>query len=122
MLTLIKLGLSAATIYVVSEVVITHSKPLIGSLIASLPIVSLITFVWIYYGATAGSSDQTEKLATHSAGVFWFVLPSLPLFLVFSMLIRRGVAFWPALGICCVLTMALYAAMTVALNRTGVQL
>jgi hypothetical protein len=37
-------------IYAVNEVVIARSRPFLGSLIASLPLVSLITFVWIYYG------------------------------------------------------------------------
>jgi len=121
MLTVIKLVISAAMIYVVSEVVIRHSKPLLGSMIASLPIVALITFVWIYYGTTAGSEEQTDKLATHSAGVFWFVLPSLPMFLVFPALLRRGLDFWPNLGVCCALTMVLYVAMTITLRRTGVE-
>ncbi len=120
MLTVIKLMISAAMIYTVSEVVVRHSKPLLGSMIASLPLVTLITFIWIYYGTSAGSGDQTDKLATHSAGVFWFVLPSLPMFLVFPALLKRGLEFWPSLGVCCALTMVLYVGMTLALRRTGV--
>ena len=50
MLTILKLLLSAGMIYAVNEIVIARSRPFLGSLIASLPLVSLITFVWIYYG------------------------------------------------------------------------
>jgi hypothetical protein len=50
MLTVIKLGISAAMICVRSDVVIKHSTPLLGSMIASLPIVALTTVVWMYYG------------------------------------------------------------------------
>ena len=122
MLTAIKLAVSAGVIYLVNEVVIRHSKPALGSLIASLPLVSLITFVWIYHGLKAKPDEQVERLAAHSAGVFWFVLPSLPMFLIFPALLRRGLSFWPNLILCCVITMALYAGMALMLKRFGVEL
>ncbi len=122
MLTLIKLLVSAGLIYTVNEIVITRSRPFFGSLIASLPLVSLITFVWIWFGMQENPVERTEKLAAHSAGVFWFVLPSLPMFLVFPWLLRKGVTFWPSLLLCCVLTMALYAGMAMILKRFGIQL
>lgn len=122
MLTIIKLVLSAGLIYVVNEVVIRHSRPALGSLIASLPLVSLITFVWIYYGMQGDPAARTEKLAAHSAGVFWFVLPSLPMFLIFPWLLRKGLSFWPNLLLCCLITMGLYAAMALVLKRFGIAL
>lgn len=122
MLTIIKLLVSAGLIYAVNEIVITRSRPFLGSLIASLPLVSLITFVWIYFGMQDNPAARTEKLAAHSAGVFWFVLPSLPMFLVFPWLLRKGIAFWPTLLLCCLLTMVLYAGMAVLLKRFGIDL
>ena len=122
MLTLIKLAISAGLIYLVNEVVIRHSRPALGSLIASLPLVSLITFVWIYYGMASDPEARAEILAAHSAGVFWFVLPSLPMFLVFPWLLRRGLSFWPNLLLCCLLTMVLYLGTALLLKRFGIQL
>lgn len=122
MLTVIKLLMSAGMIYAVNEIVIARSRPFLGSLVASLPLVSLITFVWIYYGMKEMPAERVEKLASHSAGVFWFVLPSLPMFLVFPVLLRRGIHFWPSLLICCGLTMVLYAAMAYLLKRFGMDL
>ena len=122
MLTIIKLLVSAGLIYAVNEIVITRSRPFLGSLIASLPLVSLITFVWIYFGMQDNPAARTEKLAAHSAGVFWFVLPSLPMFLVFPWLLRKGIDFWPTLLLCCLLTMMLYAGMAVLLKRFGIDL
>ncbi len=122
MLTAIKLIITAGLIYLVNEVVITRSKPALGSLIASLPLVSLITFVWIWSGLKDDPAGRMEKLTAHSTGVFWFVLPSLPMFLIFPWLLKRGVPFWVDLGICCVITMILYAMMAVALKRFGVDL
>lgn len=121
-LTLIKLAFSAGIIYLVNEVVIRHSRPALGSLIASLPLVSLITFVWIFYGMKENPEARTAKLAAHSAGVFWFVLPSLPMFLIFPWLLRKGMPFWPNLLLCCFITMLLYALMAVILKRFGVEI
>ncbi len=122
MLTLLKLTLSAGIIYLVNEVVITRSRPFLGSLIASLPLVSLITFVWIYHGLRANPQAQVEKLAAHSTGVFWFVLPSLPMFLIFPWLLRKGIHFWPNLILCSFITMLLYAVMAFGLKKFGVDL
>ncbi|MCC6883089.1 MAG: DUF3147 family protein [Verrucomicrobiales bacterium] len=119
---LLKLLLSAGLIYFVNEVVIRHSRPLLGSLLASLPLVSLITFVWIYYGLQADPAARVQKLASHSEGVFWFVLPSLPMFLVFPWLIRRGMPFWGTMAVCVFVTMILYYLMTLVLKRFGMSL
>jgi len=122
MLTILKLLISAGMIYLVNEVVIARSRPLMGSLIASLPLVSLITFVWIYYGMKADPEARVEKLASHSAGVFWFVIPSLPMFLIFPWLLRKGLSFWPNLILCCFITMLLYGLMALALKKFGVEI
>jgi len=122
MLTFLKLALSAGLIYLVNEIVVVRSRPLLGSLIASLPLVSILTFVWIWAGLRGDPETQTEKLAAHSTGVFWFVLPSLPMFLALPWLLRRGLGFWPTLGLCCLLTMVCYAAMAMVLKRFGMTL
>jgi hypothetical protein len=108
---LIKILLSASLIWLVNEAVVKHSKPLLGSMIASLPLVSLITFMWIYHDLKNRPQEAVERLASHSTGVFWFVIPSLPLFLVFPILLKRGVGFWPSIGIVCIGTALLYALM-----------
>ncbi|MEO0414829.1 MAG: DUF3147 family protein [Verrucomicrobiota bacterium] len=122
MLLIIKLLISAGLIYVVNEVVIARSRPELGSLIASLPLVSLITFFWIFYDKRVPDTDRMGKLAAHSSGVFWFVLPSLPMFLIFPWLLRKGISFWPTMIICCLVTMALYALMAFVLKRFGIEL
>lgn len=110
-----KLAISAGTVYLVSEVVIRHSRPWIGAMLASLPLLSVLTFFWIYYGVD-DSPERTEKLSQHSTGVFFWVLPSLPMFLIFPYLLRRGLAFWPTIIICCLITMALYALLAMILK------
>lgn len=119
MLVVVKILTSAVLIYVVNEIVIGKGKSLLGSLIASLPLVSLLTFFWIWFDLRGKESEAVEKLASHSAGVFWFVIPSLPMFLLFAWMLRKGMGFWPSLATGCVLTMVLYYAMVKILAKFG---
>ncbi len=105
---LFKILLSATLIWVVNEVVVRHSKPLLASAIAALPLVSVITFVWIHLDLRGQPDEAARRLAAHSTGIFWFVLPTLPMFLIFPWLLRRGMGFWPSLGLGCLSASVLY--------------
>lgn len=113
---LVKVVLSAILIVLISE--ISKKLPLLGSLIASLPLISVIGMIWMY-----GEKTDSEKIASHSEGTFWYVLPSLPLFLVLPWLMRKwGMSFPIALGIGVVLTGVLYLLMTRILAKFGMNL
>ena len=71
----VKIIITALIIVVVSE--ISKKLPLLGSLIASLPLVSVLGMIWIFQ-----ETKDTQKLITHAEGTFWYVLPSLPMFLL----------------------------------------
>ena len=120
MLPLVKILTSDVLIYVVNEIVVRHSKPLLGSLIASLPLVSLLTFFWIWFDLRSQPEGFSSKLATHSTGVFWFVLPSLPMFLLIPWMLKREFGFWPSIAAGCALTMLLYFLMAKALAKFGI--
>ena len=79
---LIKLLVSAAIIVVISE--LSKKLPLLASLIASLPLVSVLGMVWMY-----GEKVEIEKIAAHAEGTFWYVLPSLPMFLFFALDVEK---------------------------------
>jgi hypothetical protein len=89
----------------------------LGALFASLPIVSVLGMIWIWR-----DTGDIERLSVHSSATFWYVLPSLPMFLLMPVLWRHGIAFWPGLGLGCAVTVALYVAMATALSRFGVTL
>ncbi len=95
---LIKAVVSAIIIVIVSET--ARRNPGTGALIASLPLISVLGMIWIWR-----DTQDVARLAEHSAATFWYVLPSLPMFLVIPALLKRGVGFWPALLAVCVLTM-----------------
>ncbi len=91
--------------------------PTMGALVASLPLVSVLGMVFLWH-----ARPDAENMAVHSAATFWYVLPSLPMFLVIPALLRNGVHFWAALVLGCVLTVALYLAMMQVGPRFGLRL
>jgi hypothetical protein len=105
---------TAAIVVLVSEVAKRSDK--LGALISSLPLVTVLTLVWLHV-----ESQPEEKLANHAAYTFWYVLPTLPMFLVFPLLLPRW-GFWPALGACVVITAACFAVLGLAVRRFGIEL
>lgn len=112
---LIKALLSGAIIAAVSE--IAKRSPAFGALVVSLPLTSVLAFIWFWQ-----DTRDTEGIAALSQSAFWFVLPSLPMFLVLPILLRGGVGFWPSLALSCLLTVSLYLSMVWVLGRFGISL
>ena len=111
----IKALLSGVIIATVSEV--AKRNPAIGAIILSLPLISILAFIWLWR-----DTNDTEGIASLAQSTFWFILPTLPMFLVLPALLRGGLGFWAALGLACLLTTLLYAAMVWALGRFGISL
>ena len=107
--------LSGLIVLVVSEV--AKRSPAFGALIVSLPLVSVLGMMWLHH-----ETRDAAKLAAHAEATFWYVLPSLPMFLLLPALLRHGWGFYASLGACVVLTAVLYLGMTAALARFGVAL
>ena len=112
---LIKAALSGVIIAIVSEV--AKRYPGFGALIASLPLVSLLGMMWLWR-----DKPDVPNMAAHVEATFWFVLPSLPMFLLIPVLLRNGVGFYASVAIGCVLTVLLYVLMTWAGPRFGLRL
>jgi len=91
--------------------------PGFGALVASLPLVSVLGMIWLW-----GEKPDAENMAAHVGATFWYVLPSLPMFLLIPALLRGGTGFWLALVLGCVLTIALYLLMTWIGPRFGLRL
>jgi len=110
-----KCTLSGIIIAVISEV--AKRSPAFGGLIASLPLLSLFGIIWLWR-----DTGDAERIASQSEATFWYVLPSLPMFLLVPALLRGGVTFWPSLAIGCLFTFLLYLATAWLLSRIGIQL
>ncbi|MFZ4541036.1 MAG: DUF3147 family protein [Rickettsiales bacterium] len=112
---IIKCGLSGFLIALVSEVAKRSAG--FGALIASLPLISLLAILWLWR-----DTGDSERIAAHAEATFWYVLPSLPMFLALPVMLRAGVGFWPALGAACVLTVGLYVITVAGAAKFGVRL
>lgn len=109
---LLKLLLSASIIVAVSE--IAKRSSLLGGLIASLPLTSLLAFIWLY--AETRDKDQVAAL---SNSIFWLIVPSLSFFIVFPTLLKRLDFVW-ALVASIAIMLVFYYLTVFALNRLGI--
>lgn len=112
---IIKAALSGILIAIISEV--AKRYPGFGGLIASLPLVSVLGMIWLWR-----DKPDASNMAAHAEATFWFVLPSLPMFLLIPLMLRQGFGFWTSLFAGCVLTIALYLLMVWVGPRLGLRL
>ena len=91
--------------------------PAMGALVASLPLVSVLGMMLLWH-----SRPDAENMAIHAEATFWYVLPSLPMFLAIPAMLRAGMNFWLALLLGCALTVVLYLAMMQIGPKFGLKL
>lgn len=110
-----KFLLSAAIIVVVTKVQLFHDR--LSALLIALPLTSLLAMIWM-----RAEGQSSDRIANHAEGTFWFVLPTLPMFLVMPWMLRHGWGFPAALGANCLLTVALFFLLVWALKPFGIRL
>src|ERR1044072_3129764 len=111
----LKASISGVIVAIVSHV--AKRYPGFGALIASLPLVSLLGMIWLWH-----DKPDVPNMGAHVEATFWFVLPSLPIFLLMPWMLRSGVGFWASLAIGCAVTIALYLLMAWAGPKCGLRL
>ena len=88
-----------------------------AALVASLPLISILGMIWLWR-----DTGDNRLLAAHAEAAFWYVLPSLPMFLVIPYMLRSGLNFWVALAAGIILTVILYLVTIGIAARFGVRL
>ena len=111
----LKAGLSGVIIAAASE--IARRAPTLGALIVSLPLLSLLAFVWLWR-----DTGDSARIAAMAESTFWYVLPTLPMFLLMPALLRGGTGFWTTLAASCALTVVLYLVTVWMLGKFGIAL
>ena len=91
--------------------------PATAALVASLPLVSIHGMILLWH-----ERPDAENMAVHAGATFWYVLPSLPMFLVMPVMLRAGLPFWLCLTAGCALTVVLYSLMATFGPRLGLRL
>ena len=111
----VKILVTALVIVVVTKVQVFSDR--LSALLIALPFTSLIAMVWMN-----AEKQGSNRIAGHAEGTFWFVLPTLPMFLILPWMLRRGWEFWPALGVNCLITVACFWLTVVILRQFGLDL
>ena len=110
----VKFLLSAFVIVVVTKVQVVNDK--LSALLIALPLTSLLAMIWM-----RAEKQESERIAVHAESTFWFVLPTLPMFLVFPWMLRKGWPFGWALVMNCALTIVLFLILGWILRKLGLK-
>ena len=111
---IIKYFITAAVVVVVSEFAKSSDK--LGGLVAALPLVTVLTLIWLFI-----EKQPTTKIANHAYYTFWYVIPTLPMFLLFPYLLPKW-GFWPTLLSCIVMTLVIFYVYAIVLKNFGIDL
>jgi len=105
---------TAGVVIVVTEVAKRSDR--LGGLLAALPLVTILALIWLHL-----ENQPVEKVANHAWYTFWYVVPTLPMFLVFPWILPR-IGFWPSLLACVVLSIVCFWIFAAGVRRFGIEL
>ncbi len=111
---IIKYLLTAGIVVFISEVAKRSDR--LGGFIAALPLMTFLTLVWLYV-----ENQPEEKIANHAYYTFWYVIPTLPMFLLFPYLLPR-MGFWLTMGACVVVTVICFGLFALLMKGFGIHL
>lgn len=111
---IVKYLITAGVVVLVSELAKRSDK--LGGLVAALPLVTVLTLIWLYV-----EQQPMSKIANHAWYTFWYVIPTLPMFLAFPLLLPK-IGFWPTLLACIVITIVCFGLFAVVVRRFGIEL
>jgi hypothetical protein len=111
----IKIVVTTVLIVLISE--IAKRSSLVGAILASIPLVSVLGMLWLYI-----DTKDVERVSNLATSIFWLVLPSLALFVALPALLKHGVNFYLSMSISIIITVGCYFAMVYVLSRYGMEL
>ncbi len=106
--------ITSAIVVAVSELAKRSDR--LGALLASLPLVTLLALTWLYI-----EKQPASKITNHAWYTFWYVVPTLPMFLLFPRLFTRF-GFWPALALSALITVVCFGAFALLVKPFGIKL
>ncbi|YCM42105.1 DUF3147 family protein [Verrucomicrobiaceae bacterium 227] len=119
---LVKILLTAVIILVVTKLQLVSDK--LSALLIALPLTSILAMIWMRHEVkVAEQATRIESIANHAYYTFWFVLPTMPMFLVIPWMLRKGYGFYFTLGANALLTTALFWLLVITLKKfTSIEL
>lgn len=109
-----KYMITAAVVVLVSEAARRSDK--LGGFIAALPMVTFLALVWLYV-----EKQPQDKIANHAWYTFWYVVPTLPMFLAFPYLLPR-LGFWLTMLTSAGITVVCFGVFALAVRQFGITL
>jgi hypothetical protein len=106
--------ITAGMVVLISEVAKRSDR--LGGFIAALPLMTLLTLTWLFI-----ESQPEEKIANHAYYTFWYVIPTLPIFLIFPYLLPK-LGFWLTMGACIIVTVMCFGLFALLMKNFGVDL
>jgi hypothetical protein len=110
-----KYAVTSFVIVLVSEIAKRSDR--LGALISSLPFVTIMVMVWMHL-----EKQDVSKISNHAFYTFWYVLPTLPMFLLMPWLLHKGTGFWWVIFCCALLTFFCFLLTSYVAKRVGVDL
>ena len=109
-----KYAITAGLVVIISEAAKRSDK--LGGLIAALPLVTVLTLIWLFM-----ENQSTEKIANHAWYTFWYVVPTLPMFLIFPWLLKR-MSFCSTMCISVIVTLVSFYLFAKLVKYWGIEL
>ena len=106
--------ITAGMVVLISEIAKRSDKW--GGFVAALPLVTLLTLVWLYI-----ENQSQDKIAKHAYYTFWYVIPTLPMFLLFPYALPK-IGFWMTIGACVALTVLSFGLFVLVMRQFGIDL
>jgi hypothetical protein len=106
--------LTAGMVVFISEVAKRSDR--LGGFIAAFPLMTLLTLVWLYV-----ENQPEEKIANHAYYTFWYVIPTMPMFLLFPYLLPK-LGFWMTMGASVGVTIICFGLFTLMMKFIGIEL
>lgn len=111
---ILKLVVTALLIVLISE--IAKRSSLFGAMLAAIPLVSILAMTWMYI-----DTNSSTKAVEFSQSIVWLIAPSMTLFIVFPILINKGLNFYISMGISVIMTIFAYYSVIFVLEKLGVK-
>jgi hypothetical protein len=114
MFVAIKLVVTALLIVLISE--ISKRSSLAGAILAAMPLVSILAMTWMYI-----DTKETSAAVAFSQNIVWLIVPSMTLFIVFPLMIKRGFEFFTSMGVAIFMTFLAYYGVLFVVEKLGLR-
>ena len=112
---LIKTLITAVVIVAVSE--IARRSSLLAGLIASIPLVSFLAIIWLYW-----ETKDSQKIVDLSYSIILMIIPSLTFFIVLPFVMKLQFSFVTSMIVATVSTIIAYWLFIVLLGKFGISI